>query len=499
MNQIAIGEQLRRAADLRAAGRTREAITLYEQVLARAPHLADTWYNLGRLRRRIGEPEAALLAYDEALSRGAQGGEEIHLNKAVILSEDLRRPDAARQELERALGLDPAYTPALLNLGNLCEDLGDVDGAISAYERVLARWPHHSIALSRLADMGSRWAHGDQIADRLKAALGEVSAPGDRAMLLFASARRLDAAQQYDAAFAAATSAHALNQQAAGPSAAVYDPVAMERRTAALCDAFRSPETHSDRPVLPVPIFIVGMFRSGSTLLEQILAGHPLVNAGGELSLIPRIARAAQPYPMAIAQATRTQLDQLAGAYAAEVRKAFPKAGFVTDKRPDNFEHVGLIKRMFPKAKVIYTRRHPLDICLSTHFLHLDASIAWAATPETTAHQITQCAKLMRHWCGLYPDDILTLDYEHLLADPETELRRVLAFLGLQWSESCLDFQAGRSQVRTASVWQVREPLHTRSIGRWLNYAPQLAKASRQLADVGLWSPGEGGSPDPRR
>jgi len=496
MNRITIGQQLRRAADLRAAGRAREAIALYEQVLAHAPDLADTWYNLGLLRRRVGQPEAALSAYDEALSRGAQGGEEIHLNKAIILSEDLRQPDAAQRELERALGLNPAYTPALLNLGNLCEDLGDSDGAISAYERVLAQQPDHPVALSRLADMGSRWAGGNRIVERLRAALGGASAPGDRAMLMFALARRLDAGRMFEEAFATASSAQALNRQAAGPSIAAYDHAAMERRVSALCQAFQSPEPPRRHDLRPVPIFIVGMFRSGSTLLEQILAGHPQISAGGELTLIPRIVRAAQPYPMSVAQASGAQLDQLAEAYCAETRKAFPDARFVTDKRPDNFEHVGLIKRMFPGAKVIYTRRHPLDVCLSTHFLHLDASIAWAATPESTAHQIVQCEKLMKHWCRIYPDDILTLDYEGLLASPETEVRRALSFLDLPWSERCLDFQAGRSHVRTASVWQVREPLHTRSVGRWRNYSRQLAEAARQLVDAGLCSPGEDGLPD---
>ncbi len=498
MNRATIGQQLRRAADLRTAGRLREAIALYEQVLAFAPELADTWYNLGWLRRRVGEPEAALSAYDEALSRGAPGGEEIHLNKAIILSEDLRQPDAARRELERALRLDPAYTPALLNLGNLCEELGDSEGAISAYERVLALQPDHAIALSRLADMGGRWANGGQTVERLRAALGKASDPGDRALLLFALARRLDAEGEHDEAFATASAAQALNRQAAGPSAVAYDPGAMERRVAALCQAFDRPEPPRAQDPRPIPIFIVGMFRSGSTLLEQILAGHPLVGAGGELSFIPRIVRAAQPYPMAAAQASAAQLDQLAEAYCAETRRAFPSARFVTDKRPDNFEHVGLIKRMFPGAKVIHTRRHPLDICLSTHFLHLDASIPWAATPEATAHQIIQCSALMKHWCGIYPEDILTLDYERLLADPETELRRVLDFLGLPWSGSCLDFATGRSQVRTASVWQVREPLHTRSVGRWRNHARRLAEAARRLADAGLVTAVDGDPADHR-
>lgn len=486
MNTSQIGAELRRAADLRASGRILEAISVYESVLRAAPHLADSWYNLGLLRRRAGRPEAALEAYDQALARGVTAPEEIRLNKAVVLSEDLRRPEAARAELGTALRLRPDYLPALLNLGNLHEERGDADAAIAAYERVLSLSAHHAIALSRLADFGPRWARNDNAIALLQIALDQSQPPADRALLTFSLARRLDAAREFDQAFAAATSAHQLNRQAAGNAVAAYDPEAMEHRVATLCEAFAQPEPRREQAGQPMPIFIVGMFRSGSTLLEQILAGHELIDTGGELPLIPRTVALVRPYPTAIVQATRDQLDRLAAAYRAEIRKAFPEARYVTDKRPDNFEHVGLIKRMFPGARILYTRRNPLDICVSTHFLHIDPAISWAATPETTAHQIVQCTRLMDHWMTLYPDDMLTVDYEDLTRDPEPQIRQVLAFLDLPWSDSCMNFHDNRTQVKTASVWQVRERLHTRSIGRWQSYSQQLARASKLLSEAGL-------------
>jgi tetratricopeptide (TPR) repeat protein len=478
---------LAQAAALRAQGKLHDAIAIYEAVLQKNPQLSNSWYNLGLLRRRIGEREAALRAYDEALKRGVESPEEVHLNKAVILSDDLRRPDEARRELGIALRLNPGYVPALLNLGNLAEDLGQISDAIDAYERVLSRFPHHAVALSRLSGMGAAWKDHGVAVDRLRSALAAVPGPAeDRASLLFALAQRLDAARRFDEAFATASEARASSLLAAGLAGARHDRVAMERRVAMQREAFAAPEPRATTRDPVQPVFIVGMFRSGSTLLEQILSAHDAVHSGGELPLVPRIAQLLRPYPAVVAGASRTQLDQLAAVYLAEVRKIFPDAGVVTDKRPDNFEHVGLIKRMFPNARIIYTRRNPLDICVSTHFLHIDAAVTWASSPADTAHQIVQCSYLMAHWLQLYPDDILTVDYERLLAEPESQTRAILSFLDLPWSESCMAFHAARTQVRTASVWQVREALHHRAIGRWRNYAWHLGDADAMLRAAGL-------------
>lgn len=477
---------LAQAAALRAQGKLQEAIAIYETVLQRNPALSNSWYNLGLLRRRVGEYEGALRAYDEALKRGVGSPEEVHLNKAVILSDDLRRADDARRELATALRLNPGYVPALLNLGNLAEDLGQISDAIDAYERVLSLNPHHAVALSRLSGMGAAWKDHDEAVDQLRAALAAVPGPAeDRASLLFALAQRLDAMRRFDEAFATASEARASSQLAAGMAGAWHDRIVMERRVAMQREAFPAPEPRAATPHPVQPVFIVGMFRSGSTLLEQILSAHEAVQSGGELPLVPRIAQLLRPYPAVVAGASRTQLDQLANVYLAEVRKIFPDAGVVTDKRPDNFEHVGLIKRMFPNARIIYTRRNPLDICVSTHFLHIDAAVSWASSPGDTAHQIIQCSRLMAHWLQLYPDDILTVDYERLLDEPEAQTRAILSFLDLPWSEACMAFHAARTQVRTASVWQVREPLHHRAVGRWRNYAGQLAEAEAMLRAAG--------------
>jgi hypothetical protein len=156
----------------------------------------------------------------------------------------------------------------------------------------------------------------------------------------------------------------------------------------------------------------------------------------------------------------------------------FVRAGSaVTDKRPDNFLHIGLIKTLFPAAKIIHTRRDRLDNLLSLYFLHLGAGMPYALGLADAAHWHGEYERLMAHWKRLYPNDIFDIDYDALVREPEPAIRALLDFLGLDWEGQLLDFHRRSSAVKTASVWQVREPLHARSSGRWRNYETALRRA----------------------
>jgi hypothetical protein len=172
-------------------------------------------------------------------------------------------------------------------------------------------------------------------------------------------------------------------------------------------------------------------------------------------------------------------------AYVDGIGALHPSAGIVTDKRPDNFLHIGLIKAIFPAAKIIHTFRDPLDNILSLYFLHLDPSMAYALDLEDAVHWYGQYRRLMSHWRKLYPADILDLNYDALVAEPEPVVRRILDFVGLKWEDGILDFHLADRAVKTASVWQVREPLYRRSSGRWRNYERHLASLREALDTVG--------------
>ncbi|MEO5883064.1 MAG: sulfotransferase, partial [Caldimonas sp.] len=436
----------------------------------------DEWFNLGWQQQRQGRHDAALASYGQSIARGVERPEEAHLNRAVILAEALARSDVAERELEAALALNPRFVAAWVNLGNLHEQQGDRDRARHAYEQALALDPAQPLALSRLPDLKPIAGPDDPLIVRLRQSIdGAGTAAADLADLGFGLGKALDKAGAYDAAFAAYVAANRASRASVG-AAAHYDAAAHERFVDRLIAAFPAP-----LPADPTPphgtrrIFICGMFRSGSTLVEQILASHPRVTAGGELEFLPAIAER----HFAPSLATWPALDaaarqQLRSAYARAVASRYPDAAVVTDKRPDNFLHIGLIKALFPAARIVHTRRDPLDNCLSVHFLHLSQTMPWALDLLDIAHWLRQHDRLMAHWHSLWGRGIHELNYDRLVAEPRPVIEALLAHCGLPWDEACLAFHATRSVVRTPSAWQVREPLYTRSSGRWRNYERHL-------------------------
>ena len=477
---------LGQAAQLRRAGRTMEALAAYERLLALAPYLADSWFNLALLQRKAGRPEAALTSYKQALDRGISEPEEVHLNRAVILSDDLRREAEAEAELAAALARNPRYVPALLNLGNLHEDRGRRADALTIYCRILALDPGNPEALARAAGVSIVSRPDDPMIARLRQALGRPDLPpADRAALGFGLGRALDGAGDHEAAFEAYAAANHASRLAAGPGRGRYDRAAQGAQVDALIAAF--PEPWRGQPTEGArspPIFICGMFRSGSTLLEQVLASHRRVTAGGELDLLPAMVRTAlSPYPGSLAATPRERLDALARQYLDGLSATFPQADLLTDKRPDNWQHVGLIKRLFPDAKIINTVRAPLDNALSVFFLHLDHSMAYALDLMDIGHYLRQQQRLMAHWKTLYPDDVIDFDYDAFVADPRSRLEPLLGALGLDWDDNCLAFHQLDNAVKTASVWQVREPLYQRASGRSRHYERQLAPLKAWLEE----------------
>ena len=476
---------VREASSLDRQGRVMEAIDAYEHVLKRWPALASCWYNLAVLQRKAGNFTAALAAYQQALDRGVKCPEEVHLNRAVIYTDYLRQDAAAEGELARALALNPRYVPALLNLGNLHEDLGRRDAAASVYEAALAIDAQCFIALARLADLEVATGANDVLIRRLRQAL---AAPGvaaaDRALLGFSLGRLLDGCGDHAGAFEAYTAANRDSRASVAPSAGIYDRGGAERYTERLIAAFpavtRTAPRH-DGP--PAPIFICGMFRSGSTLIEQLLARHPRVTAGGELDWVPRAAtELLSPFPESMASVSAERLETLADGYLQRLAQVFPGAAYVTDKRPDNFAYIGLIKTLFPGAKVVHTVRDPLDNCLSIFFLHLDQRMSYALDLEDIGHHYRQYLRIMAHWKALYGPDIVDVDYDAFVREPAPVARRLLEFLGLDWDDRCLSQAPIVGAVKTASVWQVREPIYRRASGRSKHYARQLSRLRELLA-----------------
>lgn len=463
------------ASQLRRAGRVDEAIAAYKRLLALKPDLPDSWYNLAWLERQARQFDDALRSYGKALDLNVADPEEVHLNRAVIYSDHLQQPEDAARELEAALAKNVVYVPALLNLGNLREDLGDREGARESYERALVANPDNRLALARLAGVSHSQETHRALVERLRAAIRSPrTSASEQADLGFALAGMLDAEGEYEQAFDAA---HAANLASRTATKARYDRDRAEQFVDQLIAVFASPAPTAGGH--PWPLFICGMFRSGSTLIEQILGTHSHVRPAGELDLVPQLAARIPGYPQSVAMASKEAIESWREFYLRSLSVKPERNILVTDKRPENFLHIGLIKTIFPSAKIVHTRRNRLDNLLSLYFLHLDPAMAYALDLEDAAHWYGQYRRLMAHWVTLYPGDILDVDYDELVREPDPALERLLGFLKLDWEDGLLHFHRKGSSVKTASVWQVRQPLHTRSSGRWRNYQKQLERLIR--------------------
>jgi tetratricopeptide (TPR) repeat protein len=468
------------AAFYGAQGRARDMRLAFEHMVRCLPDDATAHFNLACCLRSEGRLDEALAEHQRALTLGIPGPEEVWSNIAVILAAQ-HRHDESRTALEKALSLNPDWAPAHYNLGLWFEEHGERNRAKAHYRRAQTLDPGCVEALARLAGLHRGTGMADPLIAEIRSALRRARIPAEAESLLFAQGKLLEDGGQYTEAF---ESYAAANRLARGRSI----PYDRDRNTAlfrGIRETFntdwlnRASATSQAGKGL---VFICGMFRSGTTLVEQCLAGHPDVVPAGERAFFHARLLAAGPsaFPghWAHDAAARTAL---AADYLGMLTTHFPGARRITDKRPDNFLFIGLLAAMFPQAKFVHTRRDPRDTCLSIWTQQLDGYLGYATDLADIAHYHRDYCELMAHWHTIAGDRIHDVDYESLVTTPEATLRRLCGFLDLPWAEAVMKPQARRNRVRTASLWQVREAIHTGAVGRWRRYARQLAAAGIDL------------------
>jgi tetratricopeptide (TPR) repeat protein len=459
----------RLATLLFSRGRASEAIACYRVLLNHYPELNNSRYNLARLLKRAGFPELALEEYEECLRRGVENAEEVYTNISVIHTE-AHDNELAETALRTALKINLDYTPALYNLALMQEETGDWPAARALFVNILDLEPLHPGALSHIADAETLSDPLDPLLRAMKRASRQDGlAKEAQENLLYALGKVHDDLKRYSDAFEYYMRANQYSRLRVGD----YDRSGWERAIDAVIQHCDQPWLEAITPVSEAPlIFICGMFRSGSTLLEQIVAAHPAVVAGGEIGYLrSRLL----PYPAAMLALDSNGLRQLGDGYVDYLSATFGSEVRVTDKRPDNFLSLGLIKALFPNACILHSTRQAKDNCLSIYFQSLDKSLSYANDPLDIAHYYLQYQRLMNHWRQLFGGNILDVSYESLVVNPRDEIAGVLEFLGLDWDEACLEFTATNTRVRTASLHQVRRPLYQSSAGRWKNYAGSIA------------------------
>jgi tetratricopeptide (TPR) repeat protein len=441
-------------------GRAEEAGGHFSKALALNPRHAEAHNGLGVAEGQLGRREQALDHLLEAVALRPDFG-EAHANIGLALRE-LGRHDEARAACEKAIALAPDNPALFFELAKAHAELGDLAAAEAAYEKALRLAPMRTDIHRQLAQI-KQYAKGDPHLDQMLAlaSQSERLSPQARMDLDFAIGKALIDAGDQERALVHLHKANAIVRQRID-----YDEAAtlglFERVGAAFGD---SPVPATGDPS-PLPVFVVGMPRSGTTLTEQILASHPQVFGAGEPDYLENAAMAVAPFSGAAAM-TASALRELGSSYVARLGALAPAASRIVDKMPANFRFVGLIHRALPNAKIIHMRRDPVDTCMSC-FAQLFAGLPFAYDLGELGRYYRGYAALMAHWRRVLPPGaMLEVEYERLVADLPGEARRMVAYCGLDWDDACLQFHATRRAVRTASFAQVRQPVYRTSIGRW--------------------------------
>jgi tetratricopeptide (TPR) repeat protein len=465
---------------LQEEGKLDEALAWYRHGLERDPALARLHCNLAGLLAECEQLDEAAARYEVAL-RLDPNYAEAHNGLGWVLHEQGRYAEA-QQRYHTALRLKPDLAAAHCNLGTVREELSDFAAAESCFREALRHDPRQAGACARLAVM-LRGRLPDEDLAALRRLLADLTlTDAKKAPLHFGLAEVLDARQEYAEAAEQLRRANALALAEWRKRGQGYDPAEhtsfVDRLLASYTPAFfgraRGFGLDSERPV-----FIVGLPRSGTTLTEQVLAGHSMVFGAGELPLgrADFQALAADGGEAGAAEGL-ARLDAgtargIAARHLERLRALDASAPRVVDKMPDNYLYLGLLAALFPRAKFIHCRRDLRDVAVSCWMTHF-RSIRWASDPDHITGRFADYRRLMAHWRRVLPVPFLEVDYEETVADLEGVARRLVPWCGLDWEPACLAFHEGKQPVRTASVAQVRQPLYTRSVGRWKHYEKAL-------------------------
>lgn len=492
------------ALSLLESGRPADALGGFDQATKRDPGRPDYWAQYARCLDRLGRRAEALQCAQRAIAIGAADALTAD-TLGNVLARCGRHTEAVAQ-FEHAVAAAPDDARFRYNLAMELLFGGEFERAGAALERALELDPDHARAHVALAELDDGSPPAERIG-RLEAALERAADPDRRVLLHHALARTLEAAGETALAFAHWTQGKGAKKAACGYT--------MEQDSAifsAFESAFAAPGGgepgggEAGGEPSAAPIFVIGMPRSGTTLVERILASHSAVTSAGELSAFPVAVREAGGNPSgalidtaAIAPALAADPARIGRRYLELARTVAGDADRFVDKLPLNFFFVGFIRRALPNAKIVCLRRGALDTCLAS-FRQLFAIdfpyYRYALSLEDTAEYIARFERLMAHWDRLYPGLVLHLQYERLVAEPEAESRRLLEHAGLDFEPAVLEFDRNREPVATASAVQVRRPITRGSVGAWRRYAGELEPVRRRLEALGV-DPGSGPAPDP--
>jgi tetratricopeptide (TPR) repeat protein len=465
---------------LRDLGERRSAVPLYAQAIGLDPGRAESHCNLGNVLFELRESDEAVASYRQALALQPDYA-PAHLGLAFALRQQ-RRPADAEVSCQAALAVNANYVEAISFLGELRADGGQFDQAEKLFQRALEINPDFSFALASIATHRKMTGDDTDWLQRAEALLAKQLPLGHEISLRYALGKYFDDLQQYDEAFSQYRQANELTKR----YGIKYNSANLTQRIDLIIRSFDPMlvrEWRDRASPSEVPVFIIGMPRSGTSLTEQILASHPAVFGGGEVTFWNAAYDAYRDAELE-GKAGANLIPGMARNYLEHLASLSGGAPRVVDKMPANFMYAGLIHAVFPQARIIHMQRHPLDTCLSIYFQNFFNIGPYANDLDDLAHYYTEYFRITSHWRAVLPTTtLLEVPYEALIEDQEGWTRRMLDFIGLPWDPKCLDFHRTDRVVITASRWQVRQKITAASAGRWRNYEKYVAPL-RHLLDL---------------
>ncbi len=469
-------------------GQLGDAQHLLERCLELAPGFHLARHNYASLLYRRQQAGAALEQVDRLLAAEPSNPNFLLLKGSVLVQKGDH--EEALSIYERLLAHYPNQPAAFMNYGHTLKTVGRLDEAIAAYRRCIELSATPGEAYWSLANLKTfRFEDTDLAA--MEARLDDSGDPDDQAHLRFALGKACEDRRRFDDAFAHYARGNAIRRRhhRYNPKVNVFDTA---RQLKTLDKAFFARRAGYGCPA-PDPIFIVGLPRAGSTLLEQILASHSLVEGTAELPDIIAISRRlgrksrenpASRYPEVLAKLSADDCRELGEGYISSTRIQRHGPPFFIDKMPNNFQHVGLIHLILPNAKIIDARRHPMAGCFSCFKQLFARGQTFTYGLTDLGHYYRDYVRLMDHWDEVLPGRVLRVQYEDVVADTETQVRRMLDYCGLEFEEACLRFYETRRAVRTPSSEQVRQPVYTEGLEQWRHFERHLGPLKEALGPL---------------
>lgn len=382
----------------------------------------------------------------------------------------------------------PQDAITLTSRGHALKTQGSQKDAIASYQAAITANPWHGDAYYALSNLKTYRFSEDEVSKLLALEQREELEPASKVHIAFALGKAFEDEHNYARAFECYSQGNRLKQQQSNYSADNMSQELMAQRSYFTCDVLESRKTEGF--AAPDPIFIVGLPRAGSTLLEQILSSHSLVDGTLELpnilSTAQKIKRQARdsggkPYPEALQNFSDEQLYSLGEQYIEETRIHRQGAPFLIDKMPNNFRHIGLIKLILPNAKIIDARRHPMACCFSGFKQLFAEGQEFSYDLIDIGHYYNDYVQLMSHWDSVAPNAVLRVHYEDVVANLETEVTRILDYCGLPFETACLNYHQTERAVRTASSEQVRQPIYSEGVEQWTHFKEFLVTLEETL------------------